>query len=137
MAEYEKNGTVTDDLSRFGFIELKEAAKLLSAYCDDKMTPLARESFDGEGVHIAFNTDSGKVFLSNDEYQVLMLNEEGILDYWVWCSEHGSEGFLKDLAFDAENGNVPAEDCNEILENFDNYLSDEQREVFKKAAWVE
>ena len=50
----------TQDLSKFGFRELKEAGKLLTKYCDDS-------SILGEGVAIEFNPNSGNVFLLDED----------------------------------------------------------------------
>lgn len=38
------------------------------------------DSFYEEGVRFAFNRNSGHVFLVNDDYDVLMLNEDGNLE---------------------------------------------------------
>ena len=124
---------VTSDLSKFGQRQLSEAGDILKAWSDNKLTRLASDYFDDDGVTVAFNTHSGKVFLTNSDYQVLVLEDEK-LDLFIWCGHHGSEGTMEDLAFDAGNGNVPEEDALEILENYDSDLTDEQRAAFIKAA---
>ena len=52
----------TRDLSKFGFIELKEAGRLLTAYSDNS-------DILGDGVAIEFNPLSGNVFLVDNDYK--------------------------------------------------------------------
>lgn len=116
---------VTSNLAEFGNKEIAEAGKILTLYSEDKLTKIARDYFYTEGVNICFNKNSGYVFLSNSEYQVLMEND-GKLDLFIYCSEHGSEGVLSDLVFDRKNGNVPDEDWKEIIDNYSEYLTEEE-----------
>ncbi len=85
----------TTDLSEFGYIELKEAARLLTAYC--KQLPNYLE----EKIHIEFNPNSGCVFLTDEEFNVGMLNGYD-LEQWLNCPECGNEGFLENMI---ENSN--------------------------------
>lgn len=82
----------TRDLSQFGIIELKEAGRLLTAYCysDD-----VRDSLSN-GVVVEFNHNSGKVFLVDKEYNVAMMNGD-ILELWYSCCQCGHEGFKEDM----------------------------------------
>ena len=82
--------TTTTDLARFGFRELKMAAELLTAYCDNPPDWLA------DGVHLMMNTHSGYVFLTDEDYNVAMMNG-GKLDAFVSTPYHGHEGFIDDL----------------------------------------
>lgn len=86
--------TNTQDLSEFGYIELKEAAKLLTAYCEQPPNYLE------EKIHIEFNLDSGCVFLTDEDYNVGMMNDDD-LDQWHNCPECGNEGFLENLLEEA------------------------------------
>jgi len=65
---------VTTDLSEFGLIELDMAVELLDKYAK------AQEKGDDLGlttnVRIAFNKNSGYVFLTDDDYNVVMINPE-------------------------------------------------------------
>jgi len=99
------NEIVTTDLSKFGRMELEAAKKLLDAYLNHDETEYF---FNERGVSIAFNTHSGKVFLTNEEYQVAV-EEDGKLVDWFMCTECGYEGTRKDYMFDKKNGNV--NDC--------------------------
>ena len=78
--------SVTKNLEDFGFRELKEAGKLLTAYgsAEDNTRHL------GEGVHICFNHQSGYVFLSDEDYNVAILNGD-ILEDFLTCPECGFE----------------------------------------------
>ena len=78
---------VTADLSRFGYRELMIAGKLLHAYSEQPA------DFLGTGLTINFNTHSGYVFLSDEDYNVGMLDEDDKLKQWFSCPECGHEGF--------------------------------------------
>ena len=101
--------TVTSDLGEFGFGELREAARLLSAYCDN---PSAVSL--GENVRIFMNKNSGFVFLSDDDYSVAMMNGDK-LEMFYSCPECGKEGFAEDL--EDEGGSCWKEGFAEDLED--------------------
>lgn len=84
----------TTDLSEFGYIELNEAAKLLTAYCEQSPDYLE------EKIHIEFNPESGCVFLTDEDYNVGMLNGND-LEQWLNCPECGNEGFKDEMLEDA------------------------------------
>jgi len=54
------------------------------------------ENFDNTGVHPMLNQDSGYVFLTNEDFQVAMMNGDK-LEKWHTCSYCGHEGFLEDF----------------------------------------
>jgi hypothetical protein len=83
---------VISDFSQFGYRELKLAAELLTAYCADKPYGL------GDGVHVCMNTGSGYVFLSDEDYNVAMMNG-GKLEMFYSCPECGREGFAEDIGW--------------------------------------
>lgn len=60
---------VTNDLTRFGYRELDIAGDLLKAYAKDG------SEFLNDGVQVWFNTMSGNVFLSDEDFNV------GVLEY--------------------------------------------------------
>lgn len=80
----------TTDLREFGYRELKMAAELLSAYCENA------PEFLGEGVHLMMHTHSGYVFLTDEDCNVAMMNG-GKLEQWHSCPECGTEGFAEDM----------------------------------------
>ena len=82
--------STTDDLRAFGFRELKMAAELLSAYCQDP------PGFLGHGVHLMMNTYSGCVFLTDEDFNVAMMNGDR-LEQFHFCPECGAEGFAEDM----------------------------------------
>ena len=91
MANYDP---YTENLADFGSMELAEAADLLKAFADGE----APDDFYDEGVRVAFNRNSGYVFLTNDEYQTCMINPNtGKLELWHFTPYAGHEGFLDDL----------------------------------------
>jgi len=57
------------NLEGFGFRELDIASKLLAKVFEYGYP----RDFSDAGISLAFNTNSGYVFLTNEDYQVLML----------------------------------------------------------------
>ena len=87
----------TEDLSEFGYRELEEAGKLLSAVKNG-----LPEDFYNDGVELYFNTHSGYVFLSNSDYQVA-IEEEGKLVSFYTTPYEGREGTLEELLEEYED----------------------------------
>ena len=85
---------VTENLDDFGYREIDEAIDILTAI---KEHGLPRD-FGGDNVRLAFNQDSGNVFLVNDEYEVCALTSDGYLEVWIVTPSGDHEGFLDDLA---------------------------------------
>ena len=81
---------VTTDLSRFGYRELKMAASLLAAYCENP------PDFLGHGVTVMFNTHSGCVFLTDEDFNVGMMNGDRLEQFHI-CCECGAEGFAEEI----------------------------------------
>jgi hypothetical protein len=88
---------VTADLSRFGYRERQMAEELLKAWREQGLP----DDFDNEGVNINLNTHSGYVFLSNEEYQVAMMNGDKLESFYT-DFETGEEGFLEELSDEAK-----------------------------------
>ena len=102
---------VTEDWDKFGYREKKMAIELLTAWMDGKF---ARNSLHmGDGVKAAFNTHSGYVFLTNNDYDSFLLDGDGNLDIFLSCSNCGSEGFPPEL-----RDNPNCDKCKEFAENF-------------------
>jgi hypothetical protein len=80
---------VTTDLSEYGYKELAEAGELLKAYGDDGA------EFLNDGITLNFNTYSGIVFLSDSDYNVGVL-EDGHLVQFYNCPYCGNEGTQND-----------------------------------------
>tara|TARA_Y100001972_G_C7462608_1_gene236004 strand:+ start:108 stop:461 length:354 start_codon:yes stop_codon:yes gene_type:complete len=97
----------TENLSDFGHRELEEANKLTTA-----MKNGLPDDFDGLGVKLAFNSNSGFVFLTNAEYQVAMVDDKGKLYSFYTTPYEGYEGSLE-----------------ELLEEYDNMSPDDQEYV--------
>lgn len=83
---------VTNDLREFGRRELALAGELLIALhtVNDKTQRL------DDGVQVFMNKNSGYVFLSDENYNVAMMNGH-ILEDWHNCPDCGQEGFLEDI----------------------------------------
>lgn len=84
------------DLANFGAREIKLAADLLRSYayagqcCDGKQYNYLPESWEDSGVKLAFNPNSGMVFLTNEEYQSLVNTADGVA-MWYFTPYYGVE----------------------------------------------
>jgi hypothetical protein len=105
MATRTDNPVVTD-LAQFGYRERKMAAELLTASVNQGFP----EGFSDEGVTLAMNMNSGYVFLTNEDYDVAMMNGDK-LEMWHNCPYCGHEGFKEDMAHEPK-----AADCTEYLQ---------------------
>ena len=89
--------TYTEDLADFGFREQEEAKDLFQAWRESGL-PI---DFENNGVKLAFNMNSGYVFLTNSEYQVAMCetNDNGKLELFSFYSSpyEGKEGSFDEL----------------------------------------
>jgi len=83
----------TTNLAEFGNIEREEAGKLLTAYSRNRnVCPY----FQDRGVQVMMNTYSGNVFLTDENYNVLMLNGNNLEGFYNSPYE-GHEGFFEEL----------------------------------------
>lgn len=82
------NDIYTEDLADFGARERAMAAELLAQRLPD--------GFSDDGVKLAFNRNSGFVFLVNSDYQCAMMNGDE-LQIFHSTPYAGHEGFLSDL----------------------------------------
>lgn len=98
------------DISRLGYSEILDAGELLKAYAERRPA-----DWNDEGVKIAYNEYSGEVFLTNDDCQTLIL-QDGEAVMWYFLSYHGNEGTAEQLVIDYDNGNVEAEDWEQLAD---------------------
>ena len=82
----------TTDLSKFGLREIEELRDILTVWLDKGLP----EDFDYCEVIPMFNMDSGNVFLTNEDYEVCMLNGNKLESFYT-CPECGTEGFADDI----------------------------------------
>ena len=89
--------TYTEDLADFGYREQEEAKDLFQAWRESGL-PI---DFENNGVKIAFNMNSGYVFLTNSEYQVAMCvqgkNNKLELQSFYSSPYERREGFFDEL----------------------------------------
>lgn len=102
-----RQDTYTENLADFGARERKMAGKLLLAGLP--------EAFDEEGVKLAFNRNSGNVFLVNDSCQVAMMNGDDI-ELFYSTPYSGIEGFAADLLAENEPSELNIDDARYIIE---------------------
>lgn len=90
----------TTDLEKFGGRELRMARDLLVAYCDSDRN---RTEYLGSGVTVMLNRHSGKVFLTDEDYNVAMTRGGDLID-WLTCGYCGHEDFADEIADDEDHG---------------------------------
>ena len=98
----------TRDLGKFGYREKDMAGDILKALSNNK----DKTRFMGENVNLEFNPNSGNVFLVDDDFNVAMMTDEGILEDWFSCPVCGHEGFLSNMKHNSED-----KECQEYLES--------------------
>lgn len=76
--------------------ERKEVLAIMQVWDKDGLP----DSFYDKGVKFAFNKNSGYVFLVNDDYQCLMIDDNNNLQEWYNSPYDGHEGFYSDLLAD-------------------------------------
>lgn len=87
----------TTDLAKFGFREIEMLRDILDAWVKNGLPA----NFDGDGVHPMMNMNSGNVFLTNENYDVAMMNGDDLESFYN-CPECGHEGFADEMR-DTEN----------------------------------
>lgn len=86
-----------NDLNKLGKREICQLSQLLNLYANDKLTLLAR-SFISNGISWEYNPYSDNLFLVDQDYNVLMYNDDlDLLDLWLFSSYYGYEGFMFDV----------------------------------------
>ena len=91
----------TENLADFGARERNMAAELLAHPLPD--------NFSDSGVRVAFNMNSGYVFLVNDDFQCAMMNGDN-LEIFHSTPYEGHEGFLSDLLDEYSPDDLNSED---------------------------
>ena len=91
----------TENLADFGYMEQDKAKDIFEAW---KLNGLPRD-FDNDGVKLAFNMNSGNVFLTNAEYQVSMCGDNEELYSFYSSPYEGYEGSFDDLLDEYKNMN--------------------------------
>ena len=99
----------TTDLAKFGHREREMAAELLAALS----TQGAPEHFDTAGVTVMMNMHSGYVFLTNEDFDVAMMNGDKLESFFT-CPNCGSEGFADEIHEGEDQLELPA-DCWDYL----------------------
>lgn len=98
---------LTADLSKFGNIEIDKSIKLLKAYREQGA------DFLSDGLTLNFNSNSGYVFLSDSDYNVAMLNDKK-LEQWFSCYYCGHEGFKENIKHEPQD-----QDCKDFMKDFE------------------
>ena len=103
----------TEDLADFGSRERSLVGELLAL-------PLPSGFYD-DGVRLAFNRNSGYVFMVNSDCQCAMLNSAtGKLELWHSTPYNGYEGFLADLLAEYTPDSLNADDVEYLVQCAEN-----------------
>jgi hypothetical protein len=95
----------TTNLSDFGHREREIARELLEQWNNGNLPG----DFSEDNVKIMFNRSSGDVFLTNDNYDVCMMNGDDLESFYS-CPICGHEGFIDEMKHNEED-----EECQEYL----------------------
>ena len=87
----------TNDLSQLGYREIDELANLLKLYVDQSFN--SKDDYIEDNVKWEYNPNSDNLFLIDDDYNVIMENENGKLENWLHCGNCGAEGFRSKVDF--------------------------------------
>lgn len=101
------NAIYTENLADFGSRERAMAAELLAAGLP--------AGFNDDDVKLAFNRDSGNVFLVNSDCQVAMMNGDSIEQFYS-TPYACLEGFICDLLVENDPNDINSEDAEYILD---------------------
>jgi hypothetical protein len=87
-----KDKITTTDLSRFGWRERRMAEELLRASREQGFP----DDFEDDETTIMFNTHSGNVFFTNENFQIATMNGDKLESFYS-CPYCGYEGFREDI----------------------------------------
>ena len=99
---------LTTDISK---MDLSEVTPMLTAYQEENTTRAFKAMWCDDGTIPTLNQESGYCFLTNDEYQVAMMND-GKLSMFISCPECGREDFEQDWQGSQKS---KCEGCNEVV----------------------
>lgn len=100
------------DFTGFGYRELDMAGALLNAIAKDGIPQELELSLP---IKIAFNANSGNVFLTDEEFNVVMENENGEMENWLFCGECGHEDFKSEFTKGENENETFCPECKKIL----------------------
>ena len=101
----------TENLADFRFLEIQLLQDLLTAWLEQGLP----DDFYDHGVKPTFSRNSGNVFLTNEDYQVAMMNGDKLESFYS-LPYGGAEGFLSDLLAENNPDDLHANDVEYILD---------------------
>lgn len=104
------NNVTLANLENFGNREIEEAVDLMREYANGS----APDWFCNNGVTVEFNPNSGMVFLTNSDYEVLVMGDNGDLVGFHFLGYYGYEGTAEELWQMFEDGGIEPEDWEEL-----------------------
>ena len=106
---------LTTDISK---MDLSEVTELLAAYQYENRTRASEAMWIHEGTIPTLNQESGYCFLTNEEYQVAMIEPStNKLSMFISCPECGREDLERDWKFSTKNfvNMNKCEGCKEVV----------------------
>ena len=100
---------ITSDIGKFGHRERGMLIELLQAWNNNGLP----EGFSGDDVKPVLNFGSGNVFLTNSDFQVAMMLDDKLLQFFS-CPKCGSEGFAEWLLDEISGLDCCREYLNEV-----------------------
>ena len=79
------------DMTDFGYREKKLALEVLEAYMKNPY------KVEGDDLKIGFNTNSGYVFATDEDYNTYLINDKDELELWLSCDGCEREDFISNL----------------------------------------
>tara|TARA_R110001599_G_scaffold129074_2_gene303162 strand:- start:12089 stop:12490 length:402 start_codon:yes stop_codon:yes gene_type:complete len=114
--------------------ELNMAGELLIAIADNRYDPSdpAKDYFENRGpIEIGFNPNSGFVFASDEDYNTVLLGDNGLY-LFITTSWSGQEGDLEEhIENMLEYDDYETDDVEYIVEDFGKYISAENLKRIK------
>lgn len=123
------NNITLANLENFGNWEIEQAADLMREYANGN----APDWFSNDGVTVEFNPNSGMVFLTNSDYQVLIMGDDENLIGFHFLGYHGYEGTAEDLWQMFEDGDIEPEDWEELADVLEMEGMNSEAEEVKRA----
>ncbi len=91
-----QNTISTLQLEGWGYREMSMAAELLKQYADHGTGSVVGAEPQGT-IALGFNPNSGNVYMTDEDFNCYMLNDDGEVEQWVYLSHSGEEGFLTEI----------------------------------------
>ncbi len=106
---------IIGNLTKLGYRELEELNKLIKAYINNNIEEQTKRDWlnHAGSVNWGFNTSSGNVFLTDEDNNSYMLNDEQI-ELWLYCPNCRNEDYLSNWKRNKKDELV-CKECKEVV----------------------